>query len=116
MKHSLLIRKTTCLENDILQIEFSVTVAGEVIPCVIWKPNTPIESRTLIAMGHGGAQHKMARSIRDRAIRYATSFKWTTLAIDAPGHGERITQQEAEAERLKNGTSTTGRCERASLS
>jgi hypothetical protein len=116
MKHSLLVRKTTCLENDILQIEFSVTVAGEVIPCVIWKPNRPIESRTLIALGHGGAQHKMAGNIRDRAIRYATRFKWTTLAIDAPGHGERITQQEAEAERLKTERRLRGDVNAPSLS
>src|SRR3954468_15959211 len=101
MNHSPHISKTTCLENDILQIEFSVEVAGEAIPCVIWKSSTSIESRTLIAMGHGGSQHKKTRDIRDRAIRYATIFGWTSLAIDAPKHGDRITRQEAEAERLK---------------
>jgi hypothetical protein len=55
----------------------------------------------LIALGHGGSQHKKAPSIRDRAIRYATTFGWTSLAIDAPMHGERITREAAEAERLK---------------
>jgi len=82
-------------------MEFSIEVAGESVPCVIWKPNAPIESRTLIAMGHGGSQHKKTRDIRDRAIRYATIFGWTSLAIDAPKHGDRITHEEAEAERLK---------------
>jgi len=92
--------KTTYVEHDVLQIDFSVDVAGEAVPCVLWKPSAPLESRTLIALGHGGSQHKKTPGIRDRAIRYATSFGWTSLAIDAPKHGERITREAAEAERL----------------
>ena len=30
-----------------------------------------------------------------------SDFGWATLAIDAPGHGERATRKEAQAERLK---------------
>ncbi|HJZ49592.1 MAG TPA: hypothetical protein VKE41_20585 [Roseiflexaceae bacterium] len=93
MNHSPHISKTIDLENDVLQIEFSVEVAGEAVPCVIWKPSASIESRTLIALGHGGSQHKQTHTIRDRAIRYATSFGWTSLAIDAPKHGDRITRE-----------------------
>lgn len=52
-------------------------------------------------MGHGGSQHKKTRDMRDRALHYATRFGWSSLAIDAPKHGERITPEEAEAERLK---------------
>jgi hypothetical protein len=100
MNHSPQISKTTHLESDVLQIDFSVDVAGEAVPCVMWKPSAPLESRTLIAMGHGGSQHKQTPGIRDRAIRYATSFGWASLAIDAPGHGDRITREAAEAERL----------------
>ena len=101
MNHSPHISTTRYLENDVTQIEFSVEVAGEAVPCVIWKPSASIESRTLIAMGHGGSQHKQSSSIRDLAIRYATSFGWTSLAIDAPKHGDRITREQAQAERLK---------------
>ena len=101
MNDSPLIRKTSYLEHNVRQIEFTVEVAGEAVPCVIWKPSTPLEPRTLIALGHGGSQHKKTRDIRDRAIRYATSFGWTSLALDAPKHGERISREEAEAERLK---------------
>lgn len=100
MNHRPHISKTTHLENDVLQVEFSIEVAGEAVPCVIWKPNSPRETRTLIALGHGGSQHKQAPDIRDRALHYATSFGWTSLAIDAPKHGDRITRGAAEAERL----------------
>ena len=57
----------THLENDILQIDFSIEVSGEIVPCVVWKPNASPEPRTLIALGHGGSQHEKAPSIRDIA-------------------------------------------------
>jgi hypothetical protein len=116
MNYSPQISKTIYLENDVLQMEFSVEVAGEAVPCVVWKPNPPIKSRTLIAMGHGGSQHKQTRGIRDRAIRYAMIFGWTSLAIDAPKHGDRITREAAEAERLKTERRLRGDLNAPSLS
>lgn len=101
MSHPHHLHKTTPLENDVLQLDFNVEVAGATVPCVIWQPRAPLVSRTLVALGHGGSQHKKSPSIRDRAIRYATTFGWTSLAIDAPGHGARITRAVAAAERLK---------------
>jgi hypothetical protein len=116
MSHSPQIRKTRTMENDVIELEFSVEVAGEAVPCVIWKPGLSIESRTLIAMGHGGAQHKKTQDIQNRAIRYATSFGWTSLAIDAPKHGDRITHAEAEAERLNTERRVKGDVNASSLS
>ncbi len=108
--------KTTYLENDVLQIDFSVEVAGEAVPCVIWKPSAALVSQTLIALGHGGAQHKKTPGIRDRAILYATNFGWTSLAIDAPKHGERITPEAAQAERLNTERRLQGDVNAPSLS
>jgi hypothetical protein len=116
MNHRPLIRKTSYVENNVRQIEFTVEVAGNAVPCVIWKPSAGLESRILIALGHGGSQHKKTRDIRDRAIRYATSFGWISLAIDAPKHGERITREEAEAERLKTERRLQGHVNAPSLS
>ena len=116
MNHSLHTRKTTPLEHAVLQIDFSVDVAGEVVPCVLWKPSTPLESRILLALGHGGSQHKQTPSIRDRAIRYATTFGWISLAIDAPKHGDRITREAAEAARLNTERRLRGDVNAPSLS
>lgn len=116
MNHSPQIHTTTYLENDVLELEFTLEVADEIIPCVIWKPSVSSESRTLIAMGHGGSQHKKTQTIRDRAIRYATSFGWTSLAIDAPRHGDRIPRAEAEVERLKTERRLQGDVNAPSLS
>ncbi|XOV90321.1 MAG: alpha/beta hydrolase [Pseudomonadota bacterium] len=81
----------------VMQREFSVVVQGETVPCVIWAPLDAAGPRTLIVMGHGGSQHKKTVSIRSRAVAYARSFGWATLVADAPGHGDRISREEAMA-------------------
>ncbi len=101
MSHSLPATQTRLLKHDVLQREFSLPVAGESVPCVLWTPGLYSVPHALIALGHGGSQHKTARGICDRAIRYARHFGWASLAIDAPGHGERISHREAQAERRK---------------
>ena len=91
--------KTASVGSDVRQIDFHITVGGDVIPCVVWTAINPAKPRTLVALGHGGSQHKKADNIRDRAIQYASRFGWICLAIDAPNHGERKTPEQADAER-----------------
>jgi dienelactone hydrolase len=76
---------------------FDLTVAGERVPAVLWSPEGAKDPRPLICMGHGGSQHKKVGSLADRARRYAQRFGYATLSLDAPGHGDRITREEAEA-------------------
>jgi pimeloyl-ACP methyl ester carboxylesterase len=45
------------------------------------------------------AIHKKTEDIRNRAIHFAKDFGWASLAIDAPGHGDRVSREEAETER-----------------
>ncbi|MCB1692830.1 MAG: hypothetical protein KDI19_08695 [Pseudomonadales bacterium] len=82
--------------DGVLQRDFAIEVGGETVPCVIWLPKDASGSRTLIVMGHGGSQHKKTPGIRSRAVEYAQRFGWATIAADAPGHGDRITREEAE--------------------
>lgn len=89
------------IDEGVVEREFDVYVAGETVPSVLWMPAPPVAPRALIAMGHGGSQHKKCESIYRRAIRYAKVFSWATLAIDAPKHGERISPEEAALERAK---------------
>ncbi len=91
--------QTTAVASGVLEIDFQITVSGQVVPCVVWKPDARATPQTLVALGHGGSQHKKAENIRDRAIHYASHFGWCSLAIDAPTHGERVTPEWADAER-----------------
>lgn len=77
------------------QRDFEIEVAGTNVPCVIWSPENAEGARPIILMGHGGSQHKKTAGIRLRAANYARNLGWATLAIDAPGHGDRISREEA---------------------
>lgn len=83
--------------EGVVQRDFRIEVNGDTVPCVIWAQEGARGPRPLILMGHGGSQHKKTLGIRTRAIRYANKFGWATLAIDAPGHGDRISREESEA-------------------
>jgi len=95
-------RATTPTEHA-LQREFAVHVAGETVPGVLWTPAPQAAGppRALIVLGHGGAQHKTSPGLVGQALRYAQTHRWASLAIDAPGHGERISLEEAERGRAK---------------
>jgi dienelactone hydrolase len=83
--------------GGIARRSFDLTVAGERVPAVIWSPEGAKGPRPLVLMGHGGSQHKKTAGIVSRARRYARKLGYAVLAIDAPGHGDRISREEAEA-------------------
>jgi pimeloyl-ACP methyl ester carboxylesterase len=63
---------------------------------VIWAPDGAKGRRPLVLMGHGGSQHKKTPTLSARARAYARHLGYATVAIDAPGHGDRITRGAAE--------------------
>ena len=95
-------------EDGVTRRSFSVNVAGEDVPAVIWAPEGASGPRPLILMGHGGSQHKKTPGIRTRAARYAQKFGYATLAIDAPGHGDRIPREQAAELMREVGARVTG--------
>ena len=97
------------LIEGVLQRDFELQVAGETVPCVLWVPPDAVGPRPLVCMGHGGSQHRKAPGIRSRAVEYAQQFGWATLAIDAPGHGDRISREQAAEFAREVGDRVTGR-------
>ena len=95
-------------EDGVTRRAFSLTVAGETVPAVLWAPDGASGPRPLVLMGHGGSQHKKTEGIRVRAAQYAQRLGYATLAIDAPGHGDRITREEAETLMRETGARVTG--------
>ena len=84
-------------DGGVMRRSFELTVDGERVPAVIWAPEGAKGPRPLVLMGHGGSQHKKTPALVARARRYAQAFGYATLAIDAPGHGDRISREEADA-------------------
>ena len=109
-------KNTKRVDDHVIQRDFDIKVFGNVVPRVFWMPNPGVESRALIAMGHGGSQHKNTEDIRNRAIHFAKDFGWASLAIDAPSHGDRISREEAETERRKAQARVRGDADEPSMS
>jgi pimeloyl-ACP methyl ester carboxylesterase len=82
-------------DGGVVRRSFELTVDGETVPAVIWAPEGAKGPRPLMLMGHGGSQHKKTPTLAARARHYARAFGYATLAIDAPGHGDRISREEA---------------------
>jgi dienelactone hydrolase len=95
-------------EDGVTRRSFTVSSGSETIPAVIWAPEGAKGPRPLVLMGHGGSQHKKTPGITARARHFAQKFGYATLAIDAPGHGDRITREEAEANAREVGARVTG--------
>ena len=95
-------------DDGVTRRSFSLTVDGDVVPAVLWAPQGVAGPRPLVLMGHGGSQHKKTEGIRVRAAQYARKFGYATLAIDAPGHGDRISRSEAETLMRETGARVTG--------
>jgi pimeloyl-ACP methyl ester carboxylesterase len=95
-------------EAGVTRRSFTLEVAGESVPGVIWAPEGARGPRPLVLMGHGGSQHKKTPGIRTRAAQFAQKFGYATLAIDAPGHGDRISREEAAAMAREVGARVTG--------
>jgi pimeloyl-ACP methyl ester carboxylesterase len=84
-------------DGGVVRRSFELDVDGEPVPAVIWAPEGATGPRPLMLMGHGGSQHKKTPTLTARARQYARKFGYATLAIDAPGHGDRISREEAVA-------------------
>jgi cephalosporin-C deacetylase-like acetyl esterase len=82
-------------ENGVTEYLFDLTVSGERVPAAIWAPEGRKGERPLILMGHGGSQHKKIGTLAARARNFAQRLGYATLAIDAPGHGDRISREQA---------------------
>jgi dienelactone hydrolase len=83
--------------NGVVERLFELEVAGERVPGVLWAPESDSAARPLVLMGHGGSQHKKVDTLLARARRYVSKLGFVVAAIDAPGHGDRVTPEEAAA-------------------
>ena len=73
---------------------FDLEVEGDVVPGLHWRPEGDTGPRPTILMGHGGFQSKEAPNIVAMAEAFAREQGLATVALDAPGHGDRRTEEQ----------------------
>ena len=71
--------------NGVVERDFLV---GE-IPGVLWSPASGPDHAPVVLMGHGGGLHKKTPGQLARARDAVTTWGFTVVALDAPGHGDR---------------------------
>lgn len=88
-------------EKGVTERRFDLKSQDEVVPGILWEPEHALAEgtpRPTILIGHGGTQHKRVDTLLARARSYVRHLGVTVAAIDAPGHGDRVTDKEAAAE------------------
>ena len=82
------------VEQGVVEQRFDLQVDGQTVPGIRWYPEGAEVPRPTILIGHGGTQHKRVPNVLGLARRFVRHLGYSAVALDAPGHGERITDPE----------------------
>lgn len=85
-------------EKGVVERRFDLVVDGDTVPGVWWLPAGASGPRPTVLIGHGGTQHKRVPNVVSLGRRLVRHLGYTAVAIDAPGHGDRIIDPEAAKE------------------
>jgi hypothetical protein len=84
----------------IAERRFVLDVDGELVPGIHWLPTSPSGPHPTVCMGHGGFQHKRIDNVLALARQLVAELGVGVVALDAPEHGDRITDPSEAAARL----------------
>ncbi|MGO9559544.1 MAG: dienelactone hydrolase family protein [Acidimicrobiales bacterium] len=83
-------------ERGVVERRVGLSVdGGETVPGIVWLPEAATGPRPTVILGHGGAVHKRAPEVLGLARRLVRHRGYAAVALDAPEHGERVTDKEA---------------------
>jgi pimeloyl-ACP methyl ester carboxylesterase len=68
---------------------------------MLWTPEGATGGRPKVLFGHGGSQHKKAANLVALAKALVREHGYASVSIDAPGHGERVSEAERERGRQR---------------
>jgi dienelactone hydrolase len=94
-------------EGFIKEMRFDIEVDGETVPAILWTPQGAEGTRPLVLFGHGGRQNKRIDNILRSARDLVTTEHYAVLAIDGPGHGDRVKQPAQPAGAMPPKTNMT---------
>ncbi|MFP4513751.1 MAG: alpha/beta hydrolase, partial [Acidimicrobiales bacterium] len=89
-------------EQGVVERRFDLSVEDECVPGLWWLPEGASGPRPTVLIGHGGTQHKRVPNVLSLARRLVRHLGYATVAIDAPGHGDRITDPDAARTAQRN--------------
>ncbi|MFP4513673.1 MAG: dienelactone hydrolase family protein [Acidimicrobiales bacterium] len=96
------------IENGVIERRFELEVDGEVVPGIHWLPEQADGPHPTVLIGHGGTQHKRVPNILALGQRLVRDGGYGAVAIDAPGHGDRMTEADREQQRARREATADG--------
>ena len=87
-------------EKGVIERRFNLTVGGETVPGIHWLPEEVSAAHPTVLIGHGGTQHKRVPNVLGLARKLVRHGGYGVIALDAPGHGDRMTEEQ-ERERAE---------------
>jgi dienelactone hydrolase len=82
-------------ERGVIERRVNLEVGAETVPGIVWLPESATVPRPTVILGHGGVVHKRAPEVLGLARRLVRHRGYAAVALDAPEHGERVTDKEA---------------------
>lgn len=93
---------TETAQDGIIERRFDLKVGDQTVPGLHWLPEHATAPHPTVLIGHGGTQHKRVPNVLGLARKLVAELGYGVVALDAPGHGDRMTVQErAEAEAFR---------------
>ncbi|HKY68982.1 MAG TPA: hypothetical protein VJM49_21515 [Acidimicrobiales bacterium] len=82
-------------DGIVVERRFTLPVDGAAVPGIHWLPAAGRGAHPTVCIGHGGFQHKRIDNVLELARQLVTHLGVGVVALDAPEHGDRITDREA---------------------
>jgi dienelactone hydrolase len=89
-------------ERGVVERRVGLEAGSETVPGIVWLPEDAIGPRPTVILGHGGVVHKRAPEVLGLARRLVRHHGYAAVALDAPEHGERITDKETARARRRS--------------
>ncbi len=83
-------------EKGVIERRFDLTVNGEIVPGIHWLPEAATAPHPTVLIGHGGTQHKRVPNVLGLARKLVRHGEYGVVALDAPGHGDRMTEEQKQ--------------------
>jgi dienelactone hydrolase len=83
-------------EKGVIERRFNLTANGEVVPGIHWLPEAVTAPHPTVLIGHGGTQHKRVPNVLGLARKLVRHGGYGVVALDAPGHGDRMTEEQKQ--------------------
>jgi dienelactone hydrolase len=83
-------------EKGVIERRVDLTVDGETVPGIHWVPEAVTSPRPTVLIGHGGTQHKRVPNVLGLARTLVRHGGYGVVALDAPGHGDRMTEEQKQ--------------------